>query len=116
MVEHLITRIEQGAQGEIDGLADAHGHEHLGLRLVGHAEVFLDVGGDLGAQLGQAQVGGVAGVALFERVHGGLADVPGRDEIRLADAQADDPAHGLDDFKEIADARARDALDVAGDG
>jgi hypothetical protein len=43
-------------------------------------------------------------LALFERVDAGLADVPGRVEIRFADAERDGVLHLGDDVKKIADA------------
>ena len=70
---------------------------------------------DGAAQFDQAEVRGVMRLALFQRVDGGFADVPGRVEIRLADAERDDVLHRLDDVEEIADARARDPAHVIGD-
>ena len=56
----------------------------------------------------EAEIGSVAGPAPFQRVNGRLANVPGRDKIRLPHAEGDDILHALDDVKKIADARARD--------
>ena len=54
-------------------------------------------------------------LAFFERVDAGLADVPGRVEIRFADAERDGVLHLGDDVKKIADARLGQVDDVLGD-
>ena len=42
--------------------------------------------------------------ALFQRVNGGLADVPRRDEVGFADAERNHVLHLRDDFEKVADA------------
>jgi hypothetical protein len=44
---------------------------------------------------------------VFEGVNGCFANVPRRDEIRLADTEGDDALLTLDDVEEFADAGAR---------
>jgi hypothetical protein len=116
VIDDFVTGVEQGAESEVDGLGDAHGDEDLGEGFVGDAEVFADIIGDGAAEAGEAEIRGVAGAAALEGEDGGFADVPGRGEVRLADAERDDIVHGLDDFEEVADARAGDVADVVGDG
>jgi hypothetical protein len=90
-------------------LGDADRDDHLVLRAVAHRVVLLDVGGDRAAQLDQAEVRGVVGLALLEGVDRGLADVPGRVEVGLADAERDHVLHLRDDLEEVADAGLRAA-------
>ena len=53
--------------------------------------------------------------ALFQGVDRRLADVPGRGEVRLADAQRDHVVHLRHDLEEIADARLGQVDDVTRD-
>ena len=115
VVEHFIAGIQDGAQGQVDRLGNANGHDHLGLRIIRNAEMFLDVFGDGGAQGGCAEVGSVARAALFQGVNGGFADVPGRVEVWLANAKRDDVRHALHDLKEVANPGFRDRPYVVGD-
>src|SRR3954451_15332035 len=66
------------------------------------------------AQLQQAKIGGVAGLALFKGVNGRFADVPRSDKIRLSNAERDDILHALNQLEKIANARARNLLHVRG--
>src|SRR5215210_5836617 len=43
VVEHLFTKVEQRAQGEIDGFGNAYRDDDLARRVVDDAEVFRDV-------------------------------------------------------------------------
>ena len=115
VVDHLFARIEQRAQREIDRLGHADGDEHLGRRVVRNVEEPADVARDRLAQRKQAEVRGVGRLAFFQRVDGGLADVPRGDEVRLADAQRDHAFAALHEFEEITDAGARNARDMPGD-
>ena len=54
-------------------------------------------------------------LAFFDGVDAGLADVPGRVEIRFADAERDRVLHLGDDVKKIADARLGQVDNVLGD-
>jgi len=105
VVEHLVARIEQGAQGEIDSLGDAHGDDDFVMGVVGDGEILLHILGNRAAQAWIAEIGGVAGAALFQGIDGGLADMPRRDKVGLTDTEGDDPLHRLDDFKKVADSR-----------
>ena len=108
VVKHLVARVEQRPQRQVQRLADADRDEHLVVRVVFGAEVLADVAGQRAAQVEVAEVAGVMRRAAFEREDGGFAHVPGRVEVRLADAQADHVLHRRDDVEEVADARARD--------
>ena len=109
VVDDLVAGIGDGADGEVERLADADGDEDFIGRVVHAAELPLHVGGEGLAQLEQAEVGGVAGRAALQRVDGVFADVPGGGEVRLADAQRDHVLHRADDVEEVADAGAGDA-------
>jgi hypothetical protein len=115
VIKHLVAGIQDGAQGEIERLGNADGDEHFGRGIVPKFVVARDVIRDGRAQGEQAEVGGVTGFPALERVDGGLADVPGGDEIGLADAERDDALHGLHDLEKIADAGARDVAHMIGD-
>ncbi len=104
VVEHFVAGIQQRAQGEVDRLGDADGDDDFGARIVGDAEVLLHVAADGRAQLGQAEIGGVVRAALLERIDRRLADVPGRVEIGLADAEGDDLLLLRDDVEKLTDA------------
>ena len=51
---------------------------------------------------------GVGGLAFFQRIDRGLADVPGSGEVRLADAQRNHVAGIEHQFEKFADAGAGD--------
>ena len=112
VVEHFVAGVQQCAQCEVNCLADAYGDDDFRGRIVADAEMFADILRDALAQLGQAEVARVAGVPALQRIDGRLADAPRCVEVRLADAERDHVLHGLDDFKKVADARARNAPDV----
>jgi hypothetical protein len=74
---------------------------HPARRRVADGVIFLDIFVDGAAQFDEAEVGRVMRLALFERVDAGLADVPGRVEIRFADAGRDGVLHLGDDGKKL---------------
>ena len=78
-------------------------------------EKIPDVAGDRLAQREQAEVGGVGGLAFFERIDRRLPDVPWSDEVGLAHAERDDVIAALDEFEKVADPRAWDGGDIGGD-
>src|SRR5262249_15052127 len=84
-------------------------------RVVLDVELLGDVFGDRAAELEQAEIGCVPGLALFERVDGRFPDMPRRDEPGFADPERYDVVHRLDDVEEIADPRTRDAAHVVRD-
>ena len=104
MIHHLVAGIDERAAGEVEALADADGDDDFVFRRVADVEVFLHVAADGAAQFEEAEVGRVMRLAFFERVDAGLADVPGRVEIRFADAERDGVLHLGDDVKKIANA------------
>ena len=109
--QHFVTGREDGAHGEIQRLADADGDERLAFRIVDHAVIGFNHFGDFLPQFQQAVIRGVGGVAALQAVHAAFPDMPGRDEIRLADAERNDAAHFGDDVEEAPDARRRDRAD-----
>jgi hypothetical protein len=113
VVEDLVARIEQRPQREVYRLRDADRHEDLVVGPVAERVVALHIRRDGPAQLEEPEVRGVVGLALLEGVDRGLADVPGRVEVRLADAERDDVPHLRDDLEEVADARLGQPGDVA---
>ena len=108
VIQHFLAGVDERTQREIQRLADADGDEHFVVGVVFRAEILGDVFGQRPAQFDVAEVAGVMRRATFKREDGGLADVPGRVEVGLANAQTDHVLHGRDDVEEIADARARD--------
>ena len=83
VIHDLVAGIDERAAGEIEPLADADGDDDFVFRRVADVEILLDVFVDGAAQFDEAEVGRVMRLALFERVDAGLADVPGRVEIRF---------------------------------
>ena len=112
--DDLIPRIDHAAQGQVDGLAAAHGDNDLMGKVVLEMEAAVQIGRNLPAQLGHAGVGGVLCKSLFQGVDARVPDVPGRDKVRLADSQRDCVLHLLQDVKEPADSRRFDVLDALG--
>ena len=106
--DNLFTRGDQAAQRHIDRLAAADRDEHLGLGLVREAVFPLEEAADLLAQRHQAAVRRVARAALLERRDARLADVPRREEIRLADGKRDHVVHLVCNIEKAADARGLD--------
>ena len=86
MINDFITGIQQRAQGEVDGLTNAHGDQHFFFRNVVNMEKLAHILGDRFAQGEQAEVRGVAGLTFFQRINRRLTDVPWGSEIRLAHA------------------------------
>ena len=115
VIHDLVAGIDERAAGEVQPLADADGDDDFVFRRVADVEILLDVFVDGAAQFDEAEVGRVMCLALFERVDAGLADVPGRVEIRLADAKRDGVLHLGDDVKKVADAGLGQTGNVLGD-
>ena len=65
--------------------AAPHGDQDLAGMIVPQVEVALQIGGDLPPELEHPGVGGIFGVAPLQGVDARVPDVPGRDEIGLAD-------------------------------
>jgi hypothetical protein len=98
---------KHGTEGDVERLRDADGDEDLRLRIVGDAEMLRDVLADEDAQRFEAEVRGVARLAFLQRADHRLADRPRGRFVRLTDAERDDIGAADDEFKEIADAGAR---------
>ena len=112
MIEHLVAGIQQRAQRDVQAFRGADRHEHLVRGVVVPAEAVAHVVGDGAAELHQAGIAGVVALALLQGGDGGLADVPGRVEIRLTDSQGDDPLARAHDVEELADTALRQPHDV----
>ena len=61
------------------------------------------------------QATGIGGLPRPEGRHGRVPDMPGRDEVRLADAQGDGPLHGVGQIEEPPDGGRLDSLCPLGD-
>ena len=70
--QHLGARLDQADHGRRDGLGGAHGDQHLGVGVVGDAEVPLALGRDRLAQRLDARPRWVLVDAVGDRVLGGL--------------------------------------------
>ena len=102
--DDLIPGLYQCADAHINGLAAAHGDEDFLGRVVFQAHPAVEVVGDLGPQLLQTGVGGIAGAAMLEALDAGLPDGPRGLEVRLADAEADALGHLGGKVEKFADA------------
>ena len=100
--KHLVARLDQHAQRHVDALARADGHEHLGFRIIAHAEARAHIVAHGLAQLDQAGVGGVVRATLPQRVDRRVADRPLRAKVRLAHAQRNGVLHRAHDVKKLA--------------
>ena len=109
--QHFVAGRQDGAHGQVQGFADTDGDERLTLRVVSHAVIGFDHFGDFLTQLQEAVIRGVGGVAALQAVDAAFPDVPGRDEVRFADAEGNDAAHFGDDVEKAPDARRRDRAD-----
>ena len=102
--EHLIAGVHQHAQAQINALAGANRDQNFFPGIIGQVVAVLHVASDFLAQAQQSPVAGIGGFAVQEAVDGRIADVIGRDEVRLAHAQRDRAGHGGGHVKELADA------------
>ena len=87
VVQHLIPRVQQTAQRQVDSLTHTHGGQNLTQRVVLHMEEIRHILADSAAQALQAIVTGVGCVPLLQGGNSSLADIPRSHEIRLTDAQ-----------------------------
>jgi hypothetical protein len=78
---HLVARIHERAESDIQRLTHADGHKNFVLGAVADVKILFNVAIDGAAQFDEAEVRGVMRFALFQRVNGGLADVPRRIEV-----------------------------------
>ena len=84
---YFFDGVKHGPQRQVHSFTDADGDDALGLRVVAHLEVLLDVMADGASEGEKTEVGGVGGVPAAQGIDGGVADPPRRHEVRLADAQ-----------------------------
>ncbi len=112
VVDHFVAGIGDRAQSDVDGLADAHRHENLRLRIVFRAELARDIAADGLAQAGIAPVRRVVRLATLQGGHGLVAHRLRRVEVRLTHAQRNHVLARGDDVEKLADARKRQRLHV----
>ncbi len=115
VIGDLHAGLGHGPNRQIQPLAHPDGHQNLGVRVVGHPERALHVGRDRPPQLERAPVGGVAGGPVIEGKDRSLANLPRRDEVGLADAEADHVLPRADDLEEVADSGPRQVANEGGD-
>ncbi len=113
--QHLVALIDDGGERDVQRFADAGGRDDLGAGVVVDAVQALQVARDGGAQLDEAIVGRVVGLAILDALDGGLANLVRGDEVRLAHAERDHALHAREEVKEAPDAGGGDGLDVLGD-
>ena len=87
--DHLVPRVDQGAQGHIDACLRAVGHGDV-LEVIVQPAVGLQPLADGLAQLHGAHTGGIAGIVVLDGPDTGLFNVVRGGEIGLARAEADD--------------------------
>src|SRR5439155_23224329 len=107
----LVAGVEDGAEGEIQAVAHADGDKDLFLRIVVDTERLLKVGSNRRSQGRDPSIRRILREAALKRVDGGLADPPGGDEVRFADAERNHIVHAGNDVEEAPDARGRHAGD-----
>src|ERR1035438_7276559 len=115
MIENFVAGIDDGPQRDVQALAHTDRDEDFRIRIVLDLEGGLQVGADRLAELDQAEIGSVTVASAFEREDGGFANMPRRDEPRLANAERHDIVHRLDDVEEITNPRARNTPHMLGD-
>ena len=102
--QHLFAGVEQSPQRQINALAGPYRDQNFILGVIGNMETVVHIGGDLLPQLQKAPVAGVLGLTVQNAVDGRVADMIGRDEVRLAHAQRDRAGNGGRHIEEFADA------------
>ena len=102
--QYLFAGVEQSPQRQINALAGPYRDQNFILGVIGNMETVVHIGGDLLPQFQKAPVAGVLGLAVQNAVDGRVADVVGRDEVRLANAQRDRAGDGGRHIEEFADA------------
>ena len=113
--EHFLARVDQRADGVVDCLRAADRDQDLLFRIIAELIFAARQRGDLAAQLGQTPVGGIEGLAFFQRLDARAADLPWGFKVGLADAERDRLGHGGNHIEELADARGFDLLDAVGE-
>src|ERR1041385_1303914 len=83
MIKHLVTRIQERAQGKVEGLGNTYRNNNFILRIVFEFEAPLHVAADGPAKFNQAKIVRVTGLTLFQRENGRLANMPRRNKIRF---------------------------------
>ena len=102
--DDFIPRFDQCTDGQVNGLAAAHGNKHLaGLVVQLHAAG--QVAANFGAQLFDTRIGGIARTALFQATDARIPDGPRRLEIRFAHAKANAVRHFGGQIKKLANPR-----------
>ena len=87
--DDLVSGVQQGPHGHVDGLAAAHGDDKLAFIVIPQVKPALQISADLPAQGHHARVGGILREPLLQGVYARVPDVPRGDKVRLADAQGD---------------------------
>ena len=112
VVDDLVARIRDRADCQVQRLADADRDDAFMHRIIFHLVIFRHIVADGFAQREQAQIGGVARMAAFQRVDRPLPDRPRRDEIRFSDSEGDHIVHRVDQFEKVADPAFREGDDM----
>ena len=102
--EDFITRIDHGADGDVDRLGAADGNDDLMIRVVVGMHGAGQIPRNGPAQVCQPRIGGVDDLLALKHIDSFLADAPRGGKIRLAHAQADDALHRGSQIEEAADA------------
>ena len=100
---------------DVERFADADRDNALSGRIVADMVVFGHIFADRPAQRRIAEVGGVAGMPLFQRKDPGFADRPRRGEVGFADAETDHVVHGVDQVENFTDAALGQFADMIRD-
>ena len=112
MVEDLIARREDRAQGDVESLAHTDCNQDLTLPIIRGMEGMLHVGCQSLPEFRHAEIRSVAGIPAFNRGHRLLTDMPRGLKIRFPNTQRDDILAGGDNIKEVPDSRLGDVAQM----
>ena len=106
--EHFIPCVDQRLHRQVHRLADADRNQHLRLRIIGGRVIaFRQHPGHGRAQVQHPCIGGIRRVSLAQTVSAGVENRRRRNEVRLADAQADHVVHGCSKIEIAPNRRGR---------
>ena len=85
--QHLISRIDHRAQGDINGFRPSHRDQYLMGGIILQIKPSFQIVADFHLQFLQTGIGGIECPPLFQGINALVPDMPGRIKIRFSDAQ-----------------------------
>ena len=101
--QNIVADLADRAKDEVDTLARAHGHDDV-VGGIGNGKTLKKIAGNEFSEFGNAAVARVLGIAALYGADGSVADMPGRDKVRLAHAEGDGALHFRYDVEKFTDA------------